>query len=56
MPSFTGITHISLEISSHRVFYGVESWSGVLEMSIGVEYRSGVGSNFVVAKVLALCS
>ena len=23
----------------HRVFYGVESWSGVLELSIGVEWR-----------------
>ena len=38
MPSFPGITHISLEISSRRVFYGVESWSGVFELSIGVEW------------------
>ena len=33
-------------IRPHHVFYGVESWSGVMEWGIGVE------SNFGVAKIL----
>ena len=27
----------------HHIFYGVESWSGVMECSIGVESILGVG-------------
>ena len=38
----------------HCVFYGVESWSGVLERSFGVEYWSEVDSNFRVENGLVL--
>ena len=38
-----------LDIKGHCVFYGVESWSKVLEWHIGV------ASNFGVANRLVLC-
>ena len=39
----------------HRVFYGVESWSGVLEWSIGVESDFGVAKEEKSAFVMCVC-
>ena len=42
-------------LSGHRVFYGVESWSGVLEHSIGVESDFGVAKVEWSAVVICVC-
>ena len=42
-------------IYGHRVFYGVESWSRVLEGSIGVESDFGVAKVEWSAVVMCVC-